>query len=264
MILGLAVGVSNMPSAQAQTDEITLFVNGGSVSKVLMPPGTTKTVRTNRAFSDLVVGNPEVADIVPLSSQSLYIQSKTPGLTNISIYNDRKTLLGVIEVRVQLNFDDVAQAVRAVAPSAQVRVSNVGNRIRLYGSVNDTTELAKVLEVAQQFSESPVINALSVRGPQQVALEIRVLEASRAIGRDLGVNWVGRSDNGNVSTSGARVQTGVDNSTGGLIAVLGSGASVAQQGLCPSEHWLQRCSRPQACGSTPLSMRWRARDLFAG
>ncbi|WP_422376743.1 type II and III secretion system protein family protein [Roseibium sp.] len=229
----LVFGCCSMQVAQAQVDEVTLVVNGGGVSKITMQPGTTRTVRTNRSFSDLVVGDPDVADIVPLSSQSLYIQGQSPGLTNISIYSDRKTLLGVIEVRVQLNFDEVAQAVRAVAPTAQVRVSNVNNRIRLFGSVNSPTDLTKVLEVAQQFSELPVINALSVRGPQQVALEIRVLEASRAIGRDLGVNWVGRSDNGNVSTSGARVQTGVDENTGSLIAVLGTGASVAQQGALP-------------------------------
>lgn len=230
---GLVLGICSTQVAQAQVEEVTLVVNGGGVSKITMQPGTTRTVRTNRAFSDLVVGNPNVADIVPLSSQSLYIQGQSPGLTNISIYSDRKTLLGVIEVRVQLNFDEVAQAVRAVAPTAQVRVSNVNNRIRLFGNVNSPTDLTKVLEVAQQFSELPVINALSVRGPQQVALEIRVLEASRAIGRDLGVNWVGRSDNGNVSTSGARVQTGVDENTGSLIAVLGTGASVAQQGALP-------------------------------
>ncbi|MBN9673746.1 type II and III secretion system protein family protein [Labrenzia aggregata] len=232
MVIALAVGLCSISPARAQVDEITL-VNSGSVSKVTMPPGTTRTVRTDRTFSDLVVGDPEIADIVPLSSQVLYIQGKSTGLTNISIYNEQKALLGVIEVRVQLNFDEVARAVRAVAPTAQVRVSNVGNRIRLFGNVNSATDLTKVLEVAQQFSEAPVINALSVRGPQQVALEIRVLEASRSIGRDLGVNWVGRSSDGNVSTSGARVQTGVDETTGGLIAILGSGASVAQQGALP-------------------------------
>ncbi len=233
LVFVCAVGFWDVPAGRAQVDQITLSVNGGGVSKVIMPPGTTKTVKTNRPFSDLVVGNPEIADIVPLSSQSLYIQGKAPGLTNISIYNAQKTLLGVIEVRVQLNFGDVAQAVRAVAPTSRVSVSNVGNRIRLSGEVNDATELTKVLEVAQQFSEAPLINALSVRGPQQVALEIRVLEASRSIGRDLGVNWVGRSDNGDVSTSGSRVQVGVNDDTGGLIAVLGSGASVAQQGALP-------------------------------
>jgi pilus assembly protein CpaC len=233
LALGLVAGIGATSAAFAQVDDITLSVNGGSVSKVIMPPGTTKTVRTNRAFSDLVVGNPEIADIVPLSAQSLYIQGKSPGLTNISIYNAQKTLLGVIEVRVQLNFGDVAAAVRAVAPTSQVAVTNVGNRIRLSGMVNDANELTKVLEVAQQFSEAPIINSLSVRGPQQVALEIRVLEASRAIGRDLGVNWVGRSDNGNVSTSGSRVTVGVDDDTGGLIPVLGAGASIAQQGALP-------------------------------
>jgi pilus assembly protein CpaC len=225
-----AVGVNDV---RAQVNETTLVLNGGSLSKISMQPGTTRTVRTNRKFSDLVVGDPTIADIVPLSEQSLYIQGKAPGLTNISIYNASKNLLGVIEVRVQLNFDDVVRAIRATSPTSQVSVSNIGNRIRLSGSVNNGIELTRVLEVAQQFSEAPLINALSVRSPQQVALEVRVLEASRSIGRDLGINWVGRSTNGNVSTSGSRVQVGVDETTGGLVSVLGTGASVAQQGALP-------------------------------
>lgn len=233
ILLAAALTFANVQTARAQLDDHVLVINGGSVSKVTMQPGTTRTVRTNRNFSDLVVGDPDIADIVPLSEQSLYIQGKAPGLTNISIYNANKNLLGVIEVRVQLNFDDVARAIRATSPSAQVSVSNVSNRIRLSGSVSSGPELTRVLEVAQQFSEAPVINALSVRSPQQVALEVRVLEASRSIGRDLGINWVGRSSNGNVSTSGSRVQVGVDEQTGGLISVLGSGASATQQGALP-------------------------------
>lgn len=232
LFLVFVLGFANTGQVRAQVDEMTLVVNGGSVSRITMQPGTTRTVRTNRKFSDLVVGNPETADIVPLSEQVLYIQGKAPGLTNISIYDASKTLLGVIEVRIQLNFEDVVRAIRAVAPTALVSVTNVGDKIRLSGSVSNAVELSKVLEVAQQFSESPIINAVSVRSPQQVALEVRVLEASRSIGRDLGVNWVGRSDNGNVSTSGSRVQVGTDQG-GGLIAVLGSGASAAQQGALP-------------------------------
>jgi pilus assembly protein CpaC len=234
MIISLfAMSIFGANFVSAQVDTLTIVINGGSLSKITMQPGTTRTVRTNRKFSDLVVGDPEIADIVPLSEQSLYIQGKAPGLTNISIYNASKSLLGVIEVRVQLNFDDVVRAIRATSPASQVSVSNINNRIRLSGSVSNAVELTKVLEVAQQFSDAPLINALSVRGPQQVALEVRVLEASRSIGRDLGINWVGRSTNGNVSTSGSRVQVGVDEATGGLVSVLGSGASAAQQGALP-------------------------------
>ncbi|WP_420415380.1 type II and III secretion system protein family protein [Roseibium sp.] len=234
LIVGAALLFGPMNNnAFAQDNGLSIVFDSGNISKLRLPPGTTRTVKTNRAFSDLVVGDPEVADIVPLSEHSLYIQGKAPGLTNISIYDASKSLLGVIEVKVQLDFADVAAAVRAVAPSSNVQVSNVANRIRLSGTVNDAAELTRVLEVAQQFSKEPLINAMGVNSPQQIALEVRVLEASRSIGRDLGVNWIGRSSNGNVSTSGSRVQTGVDEDTGGLISVLGAGASATQGGALP-------------------------------
>ncbi|MCX2725650.1 type II and III secretion system protein family protein [Roseibium salinum] len=209
-----------------------MSISSASVSNVEVRLGSTLTVRTNRAFSDLVVGNPNVADIVPLTEQSLYIQGKALGITNISIYNDDKALIGIIEVKVQLDFSEVGAAVRAAAPGAAISVSNVGNKIQLSGSVLDAVQLTRVLEVAQQFSESPVINALAVRAPQQVALEVRVLEASRQIGRDLGINWFGRGNNA-IGAIGRRGGVGVDEDTGLLETLLGAGGSPTQQGALP-------------------------------
>ncbi len=234
VLLAAVVGANLLAvdAGRAQVQEISVSISNASVSRMEVRLGSTLTVRTNRAFSDLVVGNPNVADIVPLTEQSLYIQGKSLGLTNISIYDDAKNLLGIIEIKVQYDFAEVGAAVRAAAPGSAISVSNVGNKIRLSGQVADAIQLARVMEVAQQYSEDPVINALTVRSPQQVALEVRVLEASRQIGRDLGINWFGRSTT-SIFKSGSRGQVAPNDDTGLLQHVLGSGASAVQQGALP-------------------------------
>ena len=50
-----------------------------------------------RRFADLVVGNSDVADVVPLTERSLYIQGKGSGSTNISIYGESKNLAMLVE-----------------------------------------------------------------------------------------------------------------------------------------------------------------------
>lgn len=183
----LALAGPFVPAAFAQ-QTMTVALSEGAVTRAVLQPGTTMTITTSKAFSDLVIGNPDVADVVPLSDQSLYIQGKVNGVTNVSIYGADKTLLGVIDVRVKANFDSVAASIKAAAPGSNVKVSNVNDKIRLTGTVRDAVELARVLEIAQQFQDEPVINALAVADAQQVALEVRVIEASRVAGRDLGVN----------------------------------------------------------------------------
>jgi pilus assembly protein CpaC len=171
----------------ANAQDLKLFLGGGSVSRTSLRPNTTITVRTNVPFSDLVVGNAAIADVVPLTDQSLYIQGREAGVTNVSIYDDKKNLLGIIDVRVRQDFSDAAAAVNAAVPSGEIKVTNVNERIRLTGVVASATDQARALEMAQQFSDKPVINALSVAAAQQVALEVRVIEASRQAGRDLGI-----------------------------------------------------------------------------
>jgi pilus assembly protein CpaC len=197
-------------SAPTFAQELRVSLGGGTFTSTALRPGTTITAVTNIEFADIVVGNPDIADVVPLSSRSLYIQGKKNGFTNLAIYDAERNLLGIIEVRVQQDSRDVASAIRAAVPGAKIRVSNVGNRIRLSGAVANAVDQQKVIAVARQFSAEPVINALSVGGAQQVSLEVRVLEAKRSFGEDLGVNMVASGGTSLLGT-GSRVSINVDN-----------------------------------------------------
>ncbi|RUU85498.1 type II and III secretion system protein family protein, partial [Mesorhizobium sp. M7A.T.Ca.TU.009.01.1.2] len=64
--------------------------------------------------------------------------------------------------------------------------------------------LAAILEVAQQYGPNAIINSVIVDDSQQVNLEVRVLEAKRNAGRDLGVSIQSRNSSGTT-----RVGTGV-------------------------------------------------------
>ncbi|MBX4890018.1 type II and III secretion system protein family protein (plasmid) [Rhizobium bangladeshense] len=179
--------------ANAQEKFVTL---GKSVQHVTLPPNETLTLNTGQPFGDLVIGSADLIDVVPLSDRSLFIRGKKTGATNISVYADDKSLLGVIDIRVASDFTEVAAAIRSAAPSARVRVINSNDRIRLTGIVRDGIELQRVMEIAQSYSDQPVLNQLRVSDSQQVMLEVRVIEASRQTGRDLGIGWSGQGRNG--------------------------------------------------------------------
>ncbi|MEF2073086.1 type II and III secretion system protein family protein [Consotaella aegiceratis] len=188
--MALLAGLIILPSAplQAQAQERLVRIGNGVVTKIVVRPGSTFTITTTQPFANLVVGNMDVADVVPLSERSFYIQGKTTGVTNISIFNDGDGLLGVLDTTVSIDFSEVQAAIRAAVPGSHVTVTNFNNRIHLSGTVDSAPDVTRAVEIAQQFSTDPVINALAVTDAQQVSLEVRVLEARRSAGRDLGVN----------------------------------------------------------------------------
>lgn len=188
-ILAIVMVVALSGEMLAQQKHIS--IGNGEVTQVFVAPGKTLTISTNLRFSDLVVGSEQIADVVPISERSLYIQGVRSGFTNVSIYNNQKKLLGIIDVRVRLNFNELQQAIRSAVPSAQVTATNVNNRVRLSGLVKNAVDLRKVIEVAEQYSSEPVINSIRVRDAQQVLLKVRVLEVTRTAGRDLGINLSG-------------------------------------------------------------------------
>lgn len=219
--------------AYANSSILQINVERGSVSEAKVRPGTTLTIETNQSFSDIVVGNQEIADIVPLSEFSLYIQGKTPGLTTVTLYDEEKRVLTVIDVKVQVDGNAVESAIRSAVPTSRITATNVGNRIRLNGVVRSPVDLEKVTEIAQQFSSEPVIRSISIGAAQQVSIEVRILEASRSVGRNLGVNLIGTTNNSSVITGDRISQQIVGDPPAPLLPTL-SAQGVVSAGLAQS------------------------------
>lgn len=187
--------VASPPQAFAQEEFVELV--SGRASTVRLAPYTTVTVEVDTSFANLVVGRSEIADAIPLSNTSLYVQANAPGRTNISVYDEQKKLLGVIDVVVEVDVTELRRAIASIAPRSKVSVDLVNGQIRLSGEVPDGPALQQILEAAQQYGGDNVMNAVRVTDSQQVMLEVRFLEASRESGRELGVGFLGRGSDGN-------------------------------------------------------------------
>ena len=149
----------------------------------------SKTIEVDQAFAEVLVGDPEIADVLPMTNHTIYILGKDVGSTNVAIYDKDKALIGILDLEVAYDVGGVSAAIDQSVPSARVRVASVNGRLLLNGTVPDAPALTKVLNLANQFAPNAVSNALSVGSPQQVMLEVRFIEASRSAGRELGIRW---------------------------------------------------------------------------
>src|SRR5437764_485147 len=58
----------------------------GNIRHVLVTVNKSRTVRIERPFIKVVVGSTDIADVLPASNQTLYIQGKKVGTTNVSVF----------------------------------------------------------------------------------------------------------------------------------------------------------------------------------
>ena len=183
--------------ASAQTRMVEIGEN--KVGGVRVTQGKSQTLQTTLGFVDLVVGDPEIADVMPLTDRTMYVLGKKLGTTNVSVYDAAKSLVGVIEVEVSYNTPRLASDVEERLPGERTRVSSANGRTVLSGTMNDSVSAARAVALAKQYGPE-VLNDLKVRGSQQVMLEVRFVEVSRNAGKELGVNWEVVGKNGAART----------------------------------------------------------------
>jgi len=175
------------PAEDAQAQRLLQISGAHRTVSVMIAVGKTEDVRVDNAFSDITVGDPEVADVAPLTDHSLSILGKKIGTTRVTIYAEGKRQIGIFDIEVSYDVTRLSTEIRAVTGPG-IRVSSVNGRIMLSGTAPDSATLDKAVTIARQFAPE-IINTVQVEAPQQVMLEVRFVEASREAGRELGVQW---------------------------------------------------------------------------
>jgi pilus assembly protein CpaC len=183
-----ATALTAAPTGDAQAQRLIQISGANRTVAVTIAVGKTEDVRVDAPFSDVTVGDPEVADVAPLTDHTLSILGKKIGTTRVTVYADGKRQLGIFDIEVSYDVSRLATEIRAGVGAAGIRVSSVNGRIMLSGSAPDAATLDKAVTIARQFAPE-IINTVRVSAPQQVMLEVRFVEATRQAGRELGIQW---------------------------------------------------------------------------
>ena len=173
----------------ARTEEPVIRISGANrTATVYVAAGKSQDVRTEDGFVDITVGDPNIADVNPLTDHTLSILGKKIGTTRVTVYGEGKKLVGIFDVEVGYETARIAAELKRRFPYAKLTVTSVNGRLMLTGETPDAVTADKALTVVRQFA-ADAINSVSVSAPQQVMLEVRFIEISRKAGRDLGVQW---------------------------------------------------------------------------
>jgi pilus assembly protein CpaC len=172
----------------AQAQKLVEISGSKRNATVNVSMGKSADVRTDASFTDVTVGDPEIADVNVLTDKSLSILGRKSGTTRVVAYGEGKRLIGMFDVEVSYDTSMLAAEITRRFSHAGIRVGTANGKILLTGTAPDAVTLDQALSVAKQFGPD-VINSVSVDSPQQVMLEVRFVEASREASRELGVQW---------------------------------------------------------------------------
>src|SRR5947208_175280 len=176
-----------MPACGWTQERLVSLSTARRTASVNITAGKTQDVRVDAPFTDVMVGDPEVADVSPLTDHSLSILGKKIGMTRVSVYGEGRRTVGIFDVEVSYDVTRLALELNRITGGG-LRVSSVNGRIMLSGTAPDAVTLDRAVVIARQFAPD-VINAVQVLQPQQVMLEVRFVEASREASRELGIQW---------------------------------------------------------------------------
>ena len=172
--------------AMTQAARVTIGTQGGvHAGQMFVAINKSQVLRVDRPFVQVAIGNAAIADVMPITNQSLYVLGKKAGTTNLMLYGANKRLIAVLDLVVTADADGLKSQLHDLMPSEKVEVRAINDSVILSGRVSSAPAAQKVVALAERFAPGHVLNQMSVRGSQQVLLQVRVAEVSRNIGEAL-------------------------------------------------------------------------------
>lgn len=217
-LVGLTLGASAV--ATTATAQSVRELRKGTNSTLSVPMNRAVVVESDTPFAELSIANPSIADISSLSSRTIYVLGKSPGLTTLTILDDTGNLITNVTVRVAADVTEFKERLRQILPGEKIEVRTANDGIVLSGVVSSSQRLQRALDLAERYAPERVSNLMVVGGTQQVMLKVRFAEMRRTVSKSLGTSL---ALGGSVLDGNLGVQAGTGGAAAGNAGILGGG-----------------------------------------
>jgi pilus assembly protein CpaC len=189
-LTGAAIAVP--ASAQVSTVSVADGIHAGEIA---VPVNKSQVIRSDRPYARALIGNPEIADVLPLSNSSLYLLGKKAGTTSLTLYDRGSNLIAVVDVVVGPDVISLKrQLSQSLGEGVGARISN--DSVVLEGIVPSAVAADRAVQLAETYAPGKVVNLLSLGSAQQVMLEVRFSEIKRGALKDIGFGFFVQNDSG--------------------------------------------------------------------
>lgn len=164
-----------------------------------VPVNKSQVVTADRAIGRAMIGNAEIADVLPISDRSVYVLGKQFGTTSLTLYDRTNRVIAVMDVAVGPDVDGLRKQLADHLPGSAIEAQLSNGSVVLTGMVNDAGAASRAAQLAKAFAGDKVVNMMTQGSSQQVMLEVRFAEVNRSAGEKLSVSGLGLSRGGSFS-----------------------------------------------------------------
>jgi pilus assembly protein CpaC len=186
-LIPLACAAAALTAAVPASAQISV-AEGVNAGELDVPVNKSQVIRSDRAYSKALIGNPDIADVLPLTNNSLYVLGKKMGTTSLTLYDRAGHLIAVMDVSVGPDVITLRRQLAELMPNATIGAHISNDSIVLEGVVPDAPTADRAVQLASTYAPDKVVNLLSIGSAQQVMLEVRISEMSRTVATQLGLN----------------------------------------------------------------------------
>lgn len=176
--------------------------------RIDLSTGKSIVVDLPRDAGEVFVADPKVANAVVRTARKIFIIGSGEGTTSVFVMDKNGAQIAALDIAVSKELARQLSVLREVLkkalPKADIQVSSVGDSFVLSGTVDSTLEVQSAIDIANNLvgqssggflgmnsSQGKVVNALQVRGRDQVMLKVTIAEVQRSVLKQLGVNFNG-------------------------------------------------------------------------
>lgn len=192
------VGVSLAMAEAAAKDPALAQAPKSNGSVVYITLGKADIIDVGGDVADIMIANPSVVEASAVQSNRLYIAGSAVGDTNIIVLDTSGNVLRKLDVHVRYDTKVIQNMISTLYPDEHVNVGAIHDQIVLTGRVSTPAIAGKIgdlvghyvsdLQDKDKTTDELVANLLDVNGEQQVMLRVKILEASRTVLKELGIN----------------------------------------------------------------------------
>lgn len=179
------------------------------ISEVVVAAGKAVVLRFDQGVEEVLVGDSNVADILPLTNRSLYVLGRSTGSTSLTILNSSRQMVGTINLQVSVDLLPIKLRLHELFPNENIEIRSIGRSVMLSGEVTSSAVSNTAYQIAESYAPGLILNNVAIGQPQQVMLEVRIAEISRTAARDLGLRLDAFTDFGDDMLE--RITTGIIN-----------------------------------------------------
>ncbi|MBL0715187.1 MAG: type II and III secretion system protein family protein [Desulfosarcina sp.] len=194
MLLFFGMGILAGPLAvPCQADTCTDFAESACRIDVAVHKSFLKY--TGKAITRVSVADPAIADVQLLTPhQILLVAGQNPGQTNLILWHgDQNAQVYEINVFVPGNLlAFVSQRLEELVPDARIQLYSAPDSIIMNGQVGSVGTLDRIRQIVGSFGLNTT-NLITIRGTQQVQLEVKIAEVSRSGMKKMGLGFLNNS-----------------------------------------------------------------------